>query len=189
MASSSFRNMYTQRNVKRNPPGAYVKCHGWGHLSYVCKQPFDTCGTCAGRHRMASCREGHRPRCVSCRVEGHVSWDRACPVFIRKCDELSERLTENHMPFFPTNEPWTQVSQPPRPPRQGIQHPNSGGGFSQEPRRTGPQQTTLRFTRIHRHGQAGGPRTDCIGPPRPGLTQSSRKRNRGRLAPPPPSTQ
>src|SRR6266481_5210089 len=52
--------------------------------------------------------------CVSCRVEGHTSWDCQCPTFVCKCEEMSTRLTENYLPYFPTNEPWTHVLNPPK---------------------------------------------------------------------------
>ena len=64
-----------------------LKCQGWGHLSYDCKLTQDTCGTCAGWHRMANCTLGSWPRCVSCGIEGHMSWSRSCPVFIQKCEK------------------------------------------------------------------------------------------------------
>ena len=105
---------------KGKEPTRCLKCHGWGHLSYDCTQPFDTCSTCAGCHRMAICSNTARPQCVSCRAEGHASWDRLCPVFVCKCEEVSSRLTENCMPYFPTNEPWTHTTQPLRP---SYQHP------------------------------------------------------------------
>ena len=50
------KHVYAEKCKKE--PTRCLKCHGWGHLSYDCAQPFDMCGTCAGRHRMASCKEG-----------------------------------------------------------------------------------------------------------------------------------
>src|SRR6266481_7649906 len=92
----------------------FLKCHGWGHLLYNCLQAFNTCGTCAGHHRMADCTQWNRLCCTPCKVDGHASWDRQCPTFIHKCEELNTRLTENNMPYFPTNELWTHVLQPPK---------------------------------------------------------------------------
>ena len=43
-----------------------------------------------------------------------MSWSRLCPVFIQKCKEMNGRLTENNMPYFPTDEPWTHILQPPK---------------------------------------------------------------------------
>ena len=45
-------------------------------------------------------------------MEGHASWSRFCPVFIRKCDEMNGRLMENVMPYFPTDEPWMHTMKP-----------------------------------------------------------------------------
>ena len=42
------KHVYAE-NCKKEPTQC-LKCHGWGHLSYDCQQPFSTCGTCAGRH-------------------------------------------------------------------------------------------------------------------------------------------
>ena len=107
------KRVYAEKCKKE--PTRCLKCQGWGHLSFDCKLTQDTCGTCAGRHRTANCTPGSRPRCVSCGIEGHTSWSRSCPVFIQKCDEMNGRLIENAMPYFPTNEPWTHIMQPPKP--------------------------------------------------------------------------
>ena len=34
----------------------------------------------------------------------------ACSTFVSKCAELDGRLTDNSMPYFPTNKPWTHVT-------------------------------------------------------------------------------
>ena len=72
---------------------------------------------------------GARPHCVSCGRVGHTSWDRRCPVFQHKCDELNEQLEDNKLPYFPTVEGWTQVCEPPKviyvmpPPLCAVQPP------------------------------------------------------------------
>ena len=43
-----------------------------------------------------------------------MSWDRRCPIFQHKCDELNEQLEDNKLPYFPMSEGWTQVCEPPK---------------------------------------------------------------------------
>ena len=47
----------------KKEPTRCLKCHGWGHMSYDCQQPFDICGTCAGCHCTTACNNRDRPRC------------------------------------------------------------------------------------------------------------------------------
>jgi len=151
------KQVYAEKCKKE--PTRCLKCHGWGHLSYSCPQASDTCGTCAGQHRTADCTYQGRPRCVSCKMEGHASWDRQCPTFVRKCEEMNSRLSENSMPYFPTGESWTHISQLPKP----VYHmptpmpPNAG----QPPgvQRGAYWQTTLHFPTSQRQaGSQQGPR-------------------------------
>ena len=107
---------------------------------------------------------GHQLHYVSCQVEGHASWDRCCPTFIQKCDEMSGRLTENHMPYFPTDEPWTHIVQLPRithlpaPPMANMYGPLV------PPRRMALRQTMLRFPATQ---QPPSNATQPMGPPSP----------------------
>ena len=48
-------------------------------------------------------------------MEGHASWDRQCPVFLNKCQDMDARMTENQMPYYPTGDPWTHALRPPKP--------------------------------------------------------------------------
>lgn len=106
------KKVYAEK-CKREPLRC-LKCHGWGHMAANCTAPNDICGTCALPHRTSSCTTDDHLRCVSCKVTGHASWARNCPVFLQKCYELNERVDENNMPYFPTQEAWTQVMEPPR---------------------------------------------------------------------------
>ena len=107
------KRVYAEKCKKE--PTRCLKCHGWGHMSYDCQQPFSVCGTCAGRHRTPECCNRDKPRCTSCHVDGHPSWDRRCPTFLSKCHEMDARLTENQMPYYPTADPWTHVLRPLKP--------------------------------------------------------------------------
>ena len=107
------KRVYAEKCKKE--PNRCLKCHGWGHMSYDCQQPFSVCGTCAGRHRIPNCNNCDRTRCVSCGVEGHASWDRRCPAFLSKCHEMDARMTKNQMPHYPTGDPWTHALRLPKP--------------------------------------------------------------------------
>jgi len=111
-----------------------------------------------GQHRTPDCKDGGRPRCVSCRVEGHASWDWQCPVFIRKCEELDSRLTENYMLYFPTNEAWTHVSQPPRPVQQ-VYHTSTEAGRMDMGRKAGLPAIHVKFPASTAPGSQGNVRT------------------------------
>jgi hypothetical protein len=104
------KRVYAEKCKKE--PIRCLKCHRWNHLSYACPQQHDTCGTCGDRHKTSTCAESGKMRCTSCKTDDHTSWDRACPTFLHKCNELNARMPENQMPYFITEEPWTQVIQP-----------------------------------------------------------------------------
>ena len=137
------KHVYAEKCKKE--PTRCLKCHGWGHLSYDCKQPYNTCGTCMGRHRTVDCRNGEWPRCVSCQTEGHPSWAHHCPVFILKCEEMSDRLAKNSMSYFPTDESWTHMVQPQRASRLPPTPTTEPYGFPPGPRGSGFRQMTMRF--------------------------------------------
>ena len=99
----------------KKEPTQCLKCHGWGHMSYDCQQPFSVCGTCVGRHHTLECCNRDKPRCTLCHVDGHPSWDRHCPTFLSKCHKMDVRLTENQMPYYPTADPWTHILRPLKP--------------------------------------------------------------------------
>ena len=104
------------RKDKKDPLHC-VRCQGWGHLARDCKAAHDTCAQCAHSHRTDECSPSNRKRhCVNCNADGHGSNDPKCPVFLIKCAELDAKHPENSMPYFPTEEPWTQVTLPPKPP-------------------------------------------------------------------------
>jgi hypothetical protein len=143
------KRVYAEKCKKE--PTRCLKCQGWNHMSYACPQTYDTCGTCGNRHRTSACTNSNRLHCISCSTDTHASWDRSCPSFTRRCDEMDDRLPENLMPYYPTAEPWTHVSQPPRTPAPTLILPRSSAppgaeGWKTVSHRKGThKQTTLTF--------------------------------------------
>jgi hypothetical protein len=143
------KRVYAEKCKKE--PTRCLKCQGWSHLSYTCPQAYDTCGTCGDRHKTSTCTNTTKLHCASCNTSTHASWDRACPSFTRRCEEMDGRLPENLMPYFPTADPWTHVSQPPKisPPMLMLPpptDPSTVGGWKTVPyRKSANRQTTLPF--------------------------------------------
>jgi len=96
----------------RKEPIRCLKCHGWNHYANECISTTDTCGNCAEKHRTNLCTQPQNKRCVSCNVQGHASWSRECPIFLKKVDECNQRNPENALQFIPSVEPWTWTANP-----------------------------------------------------------------------------
>jgi hypothetical protein len=138
------KRVYAEKCKKE--PTRCLKCQGWNHMSYACPQTFDTCGTCGDRHKTSTCVTATKVRCTSCNTDSHASWDRNCPTFLAKCAEMDTRLTENAMPYFPTDEPWTHAAHPPRLPPQPLPNQIDRGGWTTATKRKGKyKQTTINF--------------------------------------------
>ena len=125
-----YRKLQAKKN-KREPIRC-AKCQRYAnHIASECQSQRDVCANCAGEHRTSSCTEKHKKHCVSCDTNDHASWDRQCPEFRRKCESLDDHYPENTMPYFQTDEPWTQVmipskpSAPPPPPPPHHSYPAS----------------------------------------------------------------
>ncbi|KIM61997.1 hypothetical protein SCLCIDRAFT_1178821 [Scleroderma citrinum Foug A] len=84
-------------------------------MAKACPEEKDTCGTCGGEHRHSNCNSYRTYFCVNCKSKEHGSSDKDCPDYIAQRDTLNARTPENLMPYFPTEEPWMQVSLPPKP--------------------------------------------------------------------------
>ena len=94
----------------KKEPIRCLKCQGWDHIASECVFPKDVnvCGTCGGRdHWTSKCPKRDATYCTSCRMYDHTSWDRGCPTFLRKTEELNARDPANDLPFFPAKESWT----------------------------------------------------------------------------------
>jgi hypothetical protein len=96
----------------KQEPTQCLKCRKWGHFANQCTATKDTCGTCGGDHWTNACREATKRYCAPCGNNSHASWDRQCPVFLRRCAEYDETHPENALKYFPTEEPWTKVIRP-----------------------------------------------------------------------------
>ena len=173
----------------RKEPLRCLKCQRWGHYSSSCTQTKDTCGICAHDHRDRNCRSYDTDYCVNCESKTHSSRDRNCPDFQRRCAELDARAPDNAMPYFPTDESWTQTLLPPRP-NGPIVLAQPQPQHAHESRQTYRQQTLgrgsdrrmgLQVTTNHRR-----PHTPPLAPPRPANdTNSTRPRSQTNPTPPP----
>jgi hypothetical protein len=99
------RRCHAER-VKREPMRC-LKCQGWNHFAKDCIEENDKCGNCTKNHRTNDCPTPLITCCVSCKTEGHASWSRECPTFIKKQNDLNERNPENLLQYIPTADPWT----------------------------------------------------------------------------------
>jgi hypothetical protein len=94
----------------RKEPIRCLKCQGWDHVASECvvAKEVNVCGTCGARdHWTSKCNQQGVTYCTSCRTDDHTSWNRGCPTFLRKIDELNARDLANDIPFFPAKETWT----------------------------------------------------------------------------------
>jgi hypothetical protein len=94
----------------RKEPIRCLKCQGWDHIATECviTKEVNVCGTCGDRdHWTSKCTKQGVTFCTSCKANDHTSWDRGCPTFRRKIDELNARDPANDIPFFPAKETWT----------------------------------------------------------------------------------
>ena len=107
---------FSRPSKQKQEPIQCMKCRRWGHFADKCPEGEDTCGTCGGKHRTSACKVEGKLYCVSCEDSAHASWDRSCPEFIRRCENINERNPINSMPFFPAEQDWTLASRPARIP-------------------------------------------------------------------------
>jgi hypothetical protein len=103
------RRCHVER-TKREPIRC-LKCQGWNHYAKDCIEKEDSCGNCAKKHRTSQCPNPAERRCVSCKMEGHASWSRECPTFVKKSNEFNERNPENTLQYIPTSDPWTWTAK------------------------------------------------------------------------------
>ena len=125
-----------------------------------CKEEKDTCGTCGGKHQHSNCNAYHTYRCVNCRSREHGSSDREYPEYIAQRDALNTHTPENPMPFFPMEEPWTQVLLPPKPPGPIIHsQPPPPPSTTHQPDVAAIQQRTINWMLKRQAEKTGQPST------------------------------
>lgn len=129
----------------KREPLRCLSCHGWDHLAASCTRG-DKCGTCAGAHRTATCNS-RTYHCTPCDSAGHASWSRECPTFREKCAQMDKRLPENGMPYYPTDEVWTQAAAPVSPPPFGQTNMED----------VAPSAGAWKITRSNRRARGGSP--------------------------------
>jgi hypothetical protein len=162
----------------KHEPMQCMKCRRWGHFAHSCPANDDTCGTCGEAHRTSVCGNKDKLHCVSCKADTHVSWDRECPEFLRRCAQLDENYPENNLPYFPTDEEWMLMPRPNRipitdrfPPRYAVgntSQPSKNNrdpptrSINRQPKHTAPkpaadQRTMEQFLGIPRTGRENNP--------------------------------
>lgn len=129
------------------------RCQRFNHLARDCGADREVCGTCSSdKHSTRDCTHRNRPRCVSCNEDGHPSYSRECPIFIRRCEDHDTRNPDNSLPFFPTEEPWTRMPNLERSGGYGrLTGPNSIPITVRQPnqverRREAKKDATVRFS-------------------------------------------
>jgi hypothetical protein len=137
-----FQEKFFPQKDKKEPIRC-VRCQGWGHIARDCHANHDTCGTCGNHHRTANCTNQNASHCANCNSNDHPSYSRNCPDFTRRCELIDAKNPENLMPYYPTDEFWTQVLLPPK--KQPLQKP---ANLTFMPSRTAFRQTFLDFTQM-----------------------------------------
>jgi hypothetical protein len=148
---------------QKTEPIQCMKCRNWGHFAGECPASDDTCGTCGGKHRTNTCRNKENLWCVTCERADHASWDRNCPEFNRRCCIMDERNPENSMPYFPTEQEWSQTVRQNRIPMEerfpGMYAVNSLPLYGTRQRDKGPRKPRGRSnTPPPRNTASRGPR-------------------------------
>lgn len=86
-------------------PTRCLKCQkiNPGHIAATCPHERDICGSCGGDHRTAECTVQLKAQryCINCRRKGHAAWERDCPHFMGKLQELRERNPDTALKLFP----------------------------------------------------------------------------------------
>ena len=169
------------RKDKKDPLHC-LKCQHWGHMARNCTETKDTCGTCGGGHHHMKCNSYCTYYCANCKTNAHSSADKGCPEYQIQLAILNARTLENQMPYFPTEEPWTQVLLPPKP-TGPIIHPHTPSTEAPQPNATVLRQQTINWTANH---QEGKDRQSSSGPVINSRTLVPLRRSKPRHTPPPP---
>ena len=131
----------------KKEPIRCLKCQNWDHVASEClitSKEVNVCGTCGGRdHWTSKCTNQGVTYCTSCRLHNHTSWDRGCPTFLRKIEDLNARDPANDLPFFPAKEAWTWA---PSYPSHGRRVPQAE--FTINPVQKGSQKERYRQTQL-----------------------------------------
>jgi len=131
----------------KKEPVRCLKCQGWDHIAMQCivNKEVNICGTCGARnHWTSKCTQQGVAYCMLCKAHDHSSWDRSCPIFLWKIEELNMRDLANDLPFFPAKESWTWS---PSYPSQGHWAPSAE--IQIKPAQVGSQRDRHRQTQLN----------------------------------------
>ncbi|KAF8596971.1 hypothetical protein BDV93DRAFT_403042, partial [Ceratobasidium sp. AG-I] len=87
-------------------PMRCYNCQLDGHLAKQCASP-EVCGSCGGNHRTDVCNDRKNLYCVTCKEKGHPTWSTACPNYVTRCMNLTDRVPDNRYKYYVTSEEWT----------------------------------------------------------------------------------
>ena len=97
------------RKPKREPIQC-LNCQRFGHERCNCLAIAPRCAKCAGVHSTDTCTNDRSTfRCTNCWGQ-HPSFDRDCPSFWEKCQQIDSKCPENQLAFYPTDDQWTWVA-------------------------------------------------------------------------------
>ena len=105
--------IFNKRVVPKRPhkePIRCLRCHKFGHERRDCKYEEAYCGRCSLVHETEECRAPRNEyKCINC-LGPHPSYDRECPKFWEKCQQMDQRCPENGLAFYPMDEQWTWIT-------------------------------------------------------------------------------
>lgn len=143
------------KTVPKKPkkePIRCLKCQCFGHERRKCSVDNPKCAKCTGPHETDACIVPPRAHeCVNCHGH-HPSYDRDCPMFREKCDQIDNRCPENNLAFYPTDDSWswatidhlpTSLPRPSPPPPPQRNQPAYRPGQPRQTHLTGTNSTPL----------------------------------------------
>jgi hypothetical protein len=96
----------TPKKPKKEPIRC-LHCQKLGHERRDCKSESPKCGRCTDMHETESCPTDRvTARCSNCNGQ-HPTYDRDCPKFREKCQQINTRCLENKLAFYPMVDDWT----------------------------------------------------------------------------------
>jgi hypothetical protein len=156
-----------KRAIPKKPKREPIRClfcQKYGHERRACRAEHPRCGRCAQSHETNVCNvQREEMSCANC-SDSHPSYDRTCPVFLDKCQQMDNRRPENGLAFYPTGEEWTWATidqntrtNPPAPAPQPARQANPTALHQMRLTGTGANNTPLGLPRNNEQQPHAGP--------------------------------